>query len=90
MYVKLPLSWLDHPFSLSQFIIKNRQQIKEIKECAILHIEVDFDKSELPPEPARTKPKEVEQPAKKEIEPPAQMESRNPGTREFGIGHRGQ
>lgn len=70
MYVKLPLSWLDHPFSLSQFTIKNRQQIKEIKECAILHIEVDFDKSELPPEPARTKPKEVEQSAKKEVEPP--------------------
>jgi HD-GYP domain-containing protein (c-di-GMP phosphodiesterase class II) len=65
MHVKLPLSWLDHPFSRNQFTIKDRQQIKEIKECGILNIEVDFSKSQLPP-----KPKTAKQPPKKEVAPP--------------------
>jgi HD-GYP domain-containing protein (c-di-GMP phosphodiesterase class II) len=70
MHVKIPLSWLDHPFSLNQFTIKNKQQIKEIKECGILHIEVDFNKSELPSKPEKTKPKTVEQSPKMEVAPP--------------------
>ncbi len=50
MYVILPVSWLSHPFSLNQFKIKNRHQIKEIHACGFRAIEVDFDKSDLPPE----------------------------------------
>ena len=70
MFIKLPLSWLDHHFSLNQILIKNRQQIREIKECGIHHIEVDYNKSELTPKPKITKSKNEEQPAAEEIEPP--------------------
>jgi HD-GYP domain-containing protein (c-di-GMP phosphodiesterase class II) len=68
MHVIIPLSWMEHPFSLNQFVIKTRKQISEIKGCGIRHIEVDFAKSELAPEPE--KPQPIEQSQTKKLEPP--------------------
>ncbi len=56
MYIILPVSWLSHPFSLSQFKIKDKHQIQEIKKCGIRELKVDLDKSDLPAEPPAKKP----------------------------------
>ncbi len=78
MYVILPVSWLSHPFSLNHFKLKNKSQIKEIEGCGIREIEVDFDKSDLPPEPPEDVKQIKTEPApREEIEPPSKW---NPET----------
>lgn len=65
MYVIIPGSWLNHPFSLNHFKIHSKHQIKEIQACSFHEIEVDFDKSDLPIEP-----EEAVIPPPTDIEPP--------------------
>jgi HD-GYP domain-containing protein (c-di-GMP phosphodiesterase class II) len=83
MYVIIPGSWLNHPFSLNQFKIKNKKQIKEIKSCGFHQIEVDFDKSDLPADPPSRNPaqastlREAGQSTHEDIDPPAKW---NPET----------
>ena len=76
MHVIIPGSWLNHPFSLNNFKIKNKHQIKEIRACGFHEIKVDFDKSDLPADHSSNNPIkassrcETEQSTHKEIKPP--------------------
>jgi HD-GYP domain-containing protein (c-di-GMP phosphodiesterase class II) len=69
MYVIIPLSWVDHSFTRSRFLIKNSAQIEKIREHGLHELQVDLSKSNLPtdildavnemqeiPEPALHKP----------------------------------
>lgn len=51
MYVIIPGTWMNHPFSRSQFQIKSIRQIQEIKECGFYELKVDLAKSNLPAAP---------------------------------------
>ncbi|KFZ36458.1 HD family phosphohydrolase [Shewanella mangrovi] len=48
-YVRLPLSWKDHPFLFSSFRIKQQAQIELIKKLGIDSVYVDVAKSDTPP-----------------------------------------
>ncbi len=47
MYVIIPGTWMNHPFSRSQFQIRTLRQIQEMKNCGFYELKVDFDKSNL-------------------------------------------
>lgn len=58
-FVRLPVSWKDHPFLFSSFKLKQQAQIELIRKLGIEHVFVDIDKSEtdpLTPEVASSKP----------------------------------
>ncbi|WP_426416168.1 HD-GYP domain-containing protein [Aestuariirhabdus sp. LZHN29] len=48
MYVKLPNSWLDHPFLRNEFLIKTEAQLEKLRNCKINRFDIDLGKSELP------------------------------------------
>lgn len=48
-YIRLPLTWHDHPFLLSNFMIKNQEQIDIIKKLGIQHVYINLKKSIKPP-----------------------------------------
>ncbi|QSX35105.1 DUF3391 domain-containing protein [Shewanella avicenniae] len=48
-YVRLPLSWKDHPFLFSSFRIKQQAQIELIKKLGLDSVYVDISKSDVPP-----------------------------------------
>lgn len=57
-FIRLPVSWKDHPFLFSSFRIKQQAQIELIKKLAITHVFVDLERSDIPPlteETAKTK-----------------------------------
>lgn len=41
MYIHLDLSWMDHPFSFSNFLIKDEQQLKQLRALGLKHIRFD-------------------------------------------------
>jgi len=47
MYVIIPRAWINHSFTLNQFLIKNTGQIKKMREDGILEVQVDFAKSNI-------------------------------------------
>lgn len=51
-YVKLPLSWRDHPFLLSHFMLKKEEQIQLIRQLGLKYVLIVPEKSEKPPKPA--------------------------------------
>lgn len=51
-YIKLPLSWRDHPFLLSSFMIKKEEQIQLIRKLGLKHVLIIPEKSDAPPKPA--------------------------------------
>lgn len=55
-YIRLPLTWHKHPFLLSNFMIKNEEQIKIIQQLELEHVFLIVEKSETLP-----KKKEPEQ-----------------------------
>jgi HD-GYP domain-containing protein (c-di-GMP phosphodiesterase class II) len=81
MYVIIPGTWMNHPFSRSQFQIKSTRQIQEIGRCGFYELEVDLEKSNLPTESRldsrrpeeriSTSPEGEEHPSQSAIEPPA-------------------
>ncbi len=81
MYIIIPGTWMNHPFSRSQFQIRTARQIQEIKRCGFYELQVDFSKSNLPAEPPNTSPspqdksdigpEEDEEPGRVKEEPPA-------------------
>ena len=87
MYVIIPGTWMNHPFSRSQFQIKSARQIQEIAKCGFYELEVDLEKSSLPAEPhfnsslpeerRRTSPEREEPPSQSTIEPPAKWNPKN-------------
>ncbi|EDP98799.1 HDIG domain protein [Shewanella benthica KT99] len=57
-FIRLPVSWKDHPFLLSSFRLKQQTQIELIKKLAIDFVFVDLERSDFPPlteEVAKTK-----------------------------------
>ncbi|MCL6415312.1 DUF3391 domain-containing protein [Aestuariirhabdus sp. Z084] len=48
MYVKLPNSWLDHPFIRNEFLIKTPAQLEKLKRCKIERFDIDLSRSQLP------------------------------------------
>ncbi|WP_024871008.1 HD-GYP domain-containing protein [Tolumonas lignilytica] len=51
-YIKLPLSWRDHPFLLSSFLLKKEEQIQLIRQLGLKFVFIIPEKSEAPPKPA--------------------------------------
>jgi HD-GYP domain-containing protein (c-di-GMP phosphodiesterase class II) len=45
MYVILKLSWLQHPFVNSHFLIESESQIQKIVECGVKTVAIDTEKS---------------------------------------------
>ncbi|MEJ2529088.1 MAG: DUF3391 domain-containing protein, partial [Gammaproteobacteria bacterium] len=71
MYVIIPGTWMNHPFSRSQFQIKSTRQIQEIGRCGFYELEVDLEKSNLPTEPRlNSRPEERLHTSPEEEEPP--------------------
>jgi HD-GYP domain-containing protein (c-di-GMP phosphodiesterase class II) len=74
MYVLMPVSWTDHPFLKSHFLLTSQEQIRKIIGAGIKELQVDFGRSRLAdeePEPElETEPVVEVWPApKKEIVP---------------------
>lgn len=67
IYVKLELSWFEHPFSINKFKIKNDEQIQTIRSLGlktILCVPELSDRSSLTAKPPEAKP---EDPAQEEV-----------------------
>ncbi len=87
MYVILPGSWMNHPFSRSKFQIKSDLQIQKMRGHGFYELEVDFNKSDLPAEPVSYEPLASETPtlsqetpeqiSYREVEPPAKWNPEN-------------
>ena len=64
IYIKLELSWFEHPFSVNSFKIKNDEQIQTIRSLGlkkILCIPEKSDRSSLTAKPPEAKPEESAQ-----------------------------
>ncbi len=46
-FIKLPVSWKDHPFLFSSFKLKQDAQIELIKRLGISHVFIDLERSEV-------------------------------------------
>ncbi len=53
-YVKLPLSWKDHPFLFSSFLIKTNDEIDLIRRLGVKQVIIFPDKSETGPKPVQS------------------------------------
>ncbi len=49
IYVLLDLGWMDHPFTFSQFKIKNEEQIRQIRALGLERVRVDPARSSAAP-----------------------------------------
>lgn len=48
MYVRLDLSWLEHPFPFGSFVIRNDKQLEEIRQLGLPRVRVDPLRSRVP------------------------------------------
>jgi hypothetical protein len=69
LYVQLDLKWFDHPFSFSNFKIKNEEQIKTIRSLGIRSIRYDPALSDFNPLPQKTQQTEQVQQTQDEAKP---------------------
>ncbi|HPJ95679.1 MAG TPA: HD-GYP domain-containing protein [Syntrophales bacterium] len=61
MFVLMPVSWTDHPFLKSQFLLTSEDQIKKIIGAGMKEVRVDFSQSRVAdeePEPAPVVPEQ--------------------------------
>ena len=58
MYVVMPLSWKDHPFLRSKFLLTEQKQIAQIRAHGIREVLVDLEKSKTLPQ-QKVEPKTV-------------------------------
>ena len=49
LYVHLDLGWMDHPFTLSNFKIKDEEQISKIKKTGLKKLRYDPTRSDCEP-----------------------------------------
>ncbi|WP_199451401.1 DUF3391 domain-containing protein, partial [Vibrio harveyi] len=49
LYVKLPLQWTEHPFLLNHFKIKDKQQLRLIKNLNLKYVYLIPEKSDTTP-----------------------------------------
>ena len=64
MYVLMPVSWTDHPFLKSQFLLTSPDQIKKMIGAGMKEVRVDFSRSQVvdeEPEPVVATPVEPKQ-----------------------------
>jgi putative nucleotidyltransferase with HDIG domain len=60
LYVHLDLGWMDHPFTLSNFKVKDEEQIHKIKSIGLKKLRYDPKRSDCKPLPAQdTLPKKT-------------------------------
>lgn len=55
-YIKLPLSWKDHPFLFSSFLIKSQEEVELIRRLGLKQVIIFPDKSSSPPKPIQANP----------------------------------
>ncbi len=55
-YIKLPLSWKDHPFLFSSFLIKSQEEVELIRRLGLKQVIIFPDKSSTPPKPIQADP----------------------------------
>jgi putative nucleotidyltransferase with HDIG domain len=55
LYIHLDLGWMDHPFTVSNFKIKNKEQIDKIKLIGLSHLRYDPLRSDCAPLPLKNK-----------------------------------
>jgi putative nucleotidyltransferase with HDIG domain len=53
IYVHLDLGWMDHPFTLSNFKVKDEEQISIIKKTGLKKLRYDPNRSDCPPLPIK-------------------------------------
>ncbi|MCB1914227.1 MAG: DUF3391 domain-containing protein [Rhodocyclaceae bacterium] len=46
-YIYLELSWLDHPFSFNNFMIRNAEQLREVRSLGLARIRIDPARSQV-------------------------------------------
>src|SRR5690349_17256000 len=46
LYVQLALSWIDHPFPSSRFLLKNAAQVQILRELGLRHVSVLPERSD--------------------------------------------
>ena len=51
LYVHLDLGWMSHPFTFSNFKIKDKEQIRQIRELSLDQIRYDPSRSDYEPLP---------------------------------------
>ena len=51
LYVHLDLGWMDHPFTLSNFKVKDEEQIAKIKKTGLKKLRYDPNRSDCEPLP---------------------------------------
>lgn len=54
LYVHLDLSWMNHPFTFSNFKIKDKEQIRQIRRLNLTQIRYDPNRSDYEPLPLKT------------------------------------
>lgn len=60
IYVHLDLGWMDHPFTLSNFKVKDEEQISIIKKTGLTRLRYDPKRSDCQPLPIKTEAPAVE------------------------------
>ena len=61
-YVKLPLTWKEHPFLFSSFMIKTQEQVDIIRQLGIKQVMIYPDRSDTPPKPVMAEEETLNQP----------------------------
>ena len=46
-YIHLDLSWLEHPFSFNNFLIRNAEQLREVRSLGLKRIRIDPARSQV-------------------------------------------
>ncbi|MCP4128616.1 MAG: DUF3391 domain-containing protein [Gammaproteobacteria bacterium] len=80
MYIIIPGTWMDHPFTRSQFRIKNNKQIRMMREHGLHKLKVDLSKSNLPKDYPATEAevqKLPDEPAQVKVEPQTKWNPEN-------------
>lgn len=81
LYVHLDLGWMDHPFTFSNFKVKDETQISTIQKIGLKKLRYDPKRSDCEPLPIADAPDEDEiMTNQEEVTPPAQVDppSREP------------
>ncbi len=73
IYVLLDLGWMDHPFTFSQFKIKNEEQIAQIRALGLDRVRVDPARSSAAPLPLKAVENQPPPPPVASTEPPPEL-----------------
>jgi len=68
LYIHLDLGWMDHPFTFSNFKIKDAEQIAKIRETGLKKLRYDPKRSDCEPLPAGSSTELLALPVKSDIE----------------------